>query len=52
MEEFLIKEETTYQEIVDYLLKNDPSGVSDLVYILLTDKSSLITEVKSWSLFK
>ena len=48
---FLITEDTTYQEIADYL-KNDPHGISDLVMLLMENVPGLITEVLSWPMVK
>lgn len=45
---FLIEDETTYQEIADYLLQSDPNGVSDLIYLLLEAKPELKDEVRGW----
>jgi len=39
---------TTYQEIADYLFKTDPSGVSDLIFMLFEKDLKLIVEVLSW----
>lgn len=45
---FLIVDETTYAEIADYLISNDPNGVADLIYLLLEKKPELHQEIKSW----
>jgi len=46
---FLIDDDTTYQDIADYLYSDDPSGVSDLIYILLEKNPSLKDEILSWT---
>jgi len=45
-----ITDDTTYAEIAEYLIKTDPTGVSDLVFILLETVPGLIKEVLSWEI--
>lgn len=47
---FLIEDETTYEQIADYLIGNDPEGVNDLIYLLFERKPELIDEVSSWTM--
>ena len=40
--------ETTYQELADFLIADDPAGVTDLIYLLIEKKPELQKEIAAW----
>lgn len=49
---FLIEKDTSYREIADYLYKDDPKGVLDLIYCLFENSHELMEEVLDWPICK